>query len=124
MTPTKIKLHKLSKTLELTYGSRSYTLSAEYLRVMSPSAEVKGHGAGQEVLQFGKRHIGIDSIEPVGSYALKISFSDGHDTGLFTWPYLHDLAVHHDKHWQAYLAALHSAKKTRDADTSVVNFIP
>ncbi|MDO7596276.1 MAG: DUF971 domain-containing protein [Pseudomonadota bacterium] len=107
--PTGITLHKKSKMLELTYGEVSYNLSAEYLRVYSPSAEVRGHGAGQEVLQTNKEQVGINQIEPTGNYALKIYFDDGHDSGLFTWDYLYDLATHQDIHWQDYLNRLEKA---------------
>ena len=88
-TPTGIELHQRSKTLELKYANgESNTLSCEYLRVFSPSAEVKGHGPGQEVLQIGKINVGINDIKPVGNYALQLFFSDGHDTGIFSWDYL------------------------------------
>jgi DUF971 family protein len=107
--PTGITLHQKSKTLELTYGEVSYKLSAEYLRVYSPSAEVRGHGAGQEVLQTHKEQVGINQIEPTGNYALKIYFDDGHDSGLFTWDYLYDLAIYQDIHWQDYLNRLEKA---------------
>lgn len=107
--PTGITLHKQSKCLELTYGDVSYTLSAEYLRVYSPSAEVRGHGVGQEVLQTNKEQVGIEQLEPSGNYALKIYFNDGHDSGLFTWDYLYDLATQQDIHWQDYLNRLEKA---------------
>jgi DUF971 family protein len=107
--PTGITLHQKSKMLELTYGEVSYNLSAEYLRVYSPSAEVRGHGAGQEVLQTHKEQVGINQIEPTGNYALKIYFDDGHDSGLFTWDYLYDLATNQDIHWQDYLNRLEKA---------------
>ncbi|UTA49616.1 DUF971 domain-containing protein [Simiduia sp. 21SJ11W-1] len=123
MMPDKIKLHKSTRTLELVYQGTPYTLSAEFLRVHSPSAEVKGHGPGQAILQTGKREVALNKVEPVGSYALKLIFSDGHDSGIYTWQYLHDLATRHDHYWNAYLAQLHEAKATRDPDTSVVKFI-
>ncbi|MFT7413598.1 MAG: DUF971 family protein [Methylophagaceae bacterium] len=107
--PTGITLHTQSKTLELSYADVSYNLSAEYLRVYSPSAEVRGHGAGQEILQTNKEQVGISKIEPTGNYALKIYFDDGHDSGLFTWDYLYDLATHLDIHWQDYLNRLEKA---------------
>ena len=104
--PTEITLHQQSKSLELVYGDDRYTLSAEYLRVYSPSAEVRGHGKGQEVLQTNKENVGISQLEPSGNYALKIVFDDGHDSGLFTWDYLYDLSLRHNVHWQDYLDRL------------------
>ena len=107
--PTDITLHKQSKSLELAYGDSRYQLSAEFLRVHSPSAEVRGHGRGQEVLQTGKQDVGIEQIEPVGHYALKIFFDDGHDSGLFTWDYLFELASQQDALWQDYIQRLADA---------------
>lgn len=107
--PTEITLHKQSRCLELGYGESSYTLPAEYLRVYSPSAEVQGHGPGQEVLQINKEQVGINQIEPVGHYAIKIYFDDGHDSGLFSWDYLYTLATEYDHHWQDYLERLAKA---------------
>lgn len=123
MNPKKIQLHKKSKELELQFGSDPFRLTAEFLRVHSPSAEVKGHGPGQEVLQHGKKDVGIRHIEMAGNYALKIVFDDGHDSGIYTWNYLHDLCVNQEKYWMEYLNALHKAGKTREADTNVVRFI-
>ena len=107
--PTEITLHKQSRYLGLTYGDDHYQLSAEYLRVYSPSAEVRGHGPGQEVLQVNKESVGIAQIEPVGHYAIKIYFDDGHDSGLFSWDYLYDLATNQDELWQDYLIRLAEA---------------
>jgi len=84
------------------------------LRVFSPSAEVRGHGPGQEVLQVGKKNIDISAIEPVGSYAVKLVFSDGHNTGLYSWDYLYDLGVKHDSYWQTYLARMQQAGARRE----------
>lgn len=123
MTPTKIKLHKRSQELELAFAGSDYRVSAEYLRVHSPSAEVKGHGPGQAVLQHGKRGVAIVAVEMVGNYAIKLVFSDGHDTGIYTWPYLYQLSTEREQRWQDYLTQLHNAKLTRDAQTSVVNII-
>jgi len=123
MVPSKIQLHKRSKCLELHFGDQAYTLSAEYLRVHSPSAEVKGHGPGQEVLQSGKRDVGITNLEGVGNYALRPSFDDGHDSGIFTWEYLYRLASDQEAMWDAYLAKLHEAHQTRDADTQGVRLM-
>ncbi len=107
--PSGITLHKKSKSLELGYGDDIYSLAAEYLRVYSPSAEVQGHGPGQEVLQTHKENVGINQIEPTGHYALKIYFDDGHNSGLYTWDYLYQLATEQDIHWQDYLNRLEKA---------------
>ncbi len=123
MVPDKIKLHKKSKTLELHFGAENFNLSAEYLRVHSPSAEVKGHGPGQEVLQVGKLNVGISALDAVGNYALKLTFDDGHDTGLYSWDYLYDLGRHCDSYWHSYLQKLNAAGKDRDPETSVVKFM-
>ncbi len=119
--PSKIILHRQSRQLELVFGEVSYRLDAEYLRVHSPSAEVRGHG--QAVLQTGKKNVGIDSVVSVGNYALKLVFSDGHNSGLYTWGYLEDLARHQDRHWHAYLEALDKAGASRDPDTQVVKLM-
>lgn len=122
MIPTDIKLHKASKTLTLTYASgEEYHLSAEFLRVHSPSAEVQGHG--KPVLQFGKIGVGLSKVEPAGQYALKLTFDDGHDSGLFTWEYLYQLAVRQEDLWNDYLAELKAAGKTRDPNESVVKLM-
>lgn len=127
MNPTKIKLHKSSNTLELSYaqesGEVSYTLTAEYLRISSPSAEVRGHSPDQAVLQVGKSKVKLIGLEGVGYYAVKLEFDDGHDSGLYTWSYLHDLSVNQAQHWADYLDQLNQAKQSRDADTSVVQFV-
>lgn len=123
MVPTKVQLHKQSRMLELQFGAQSFHLSAEYLRVHSPSAEVKGHGPNQAVLQFGKKDVGINNVAPVGNYALKIVFDDGHDSGLYSWNYLYQLASEQEQIWQRYLDALAAAGKTREKDTSVVKFV-
>lgn len=119
--PSAIKLHKASKTLELRYGEQSYQLSAEFLRVHSPSAEVQGHG--KPILQTGKLHVGLSSLEPAGNYALKLCFDDGHDSGLFTWDYLFELATRQDSLWADYLAALAAAGQSRDPNESVVRLM-
>lgn len=113
--PTEIKLHQKSRLLEIAYddGSR-FSLPCEYLRVFSPSAEVRGHGPGQEVLQVGKRNVEIKEIEPVGNYAVKLVFSDGHDTGLYSWDYLHELGEKQESSWKSYLARLEAAGASRD----------
>ena len=103
--PTEIRLRRASRVLEVTFadGSR-FELPFEYLRVHSPSAEVKGHGPGQEVLVLGKENVGIRAVEPVGQYAVKLVFDDGHDTGLYTWKYLHELGRQRAEKWARYLA--------------------
>ncbi|HSW34819.1 MAG TPA: DUF971 domain-containing protein [Steroidobacteraceae bacterium] len=104
MTPTEIKLRTKSRVLEVAFddGSR-FELSFEYLRVYSPSAEVRGHGPGQETLQLGKHEVGIRAAEPVGNYAVKLVFDDGHDSGLYTWDYLYELGTTQAEKWQSYL---------------------
>lgn len=102
--PTKIILHKKSRTLEIVFSSgESFTLPCEYLRVHSPSAEVRGHGVGNEKLVVGKEHVNILSIEPVGHYAIKPVFSDGHQSGIYSWKTLYELGINQDKNWQTYL---------------------
>lgn len=123
MNPSKIRLHKQTRQLELQFGDETLLLPAEFLRVHSPSAEVKGHGPGQAVLQHGKREVAITQIERAGNYALKLVFDDGHDTGIYTWEYLHHLGTQQESLWQAYLDELHRAGKTRDANTSVVRLM-
>jgi len=123
--PVGIKLHKRSRELELEYpeGER-YSLSCEYLRVYSPSAEVRGHGTGQEVLQTGKLKVGIDAIKPVGRYAVQLVFDDGHDTGLYSWDYLYELCTEKPRLWQQYLDRLEQAGASRDPDVQVIHFQP
>lgn len=105
--PTELRLKKAEHCLEIDFNDgRKSRLPAEYLRVESPSAEVQGHGAGQKTLVAGKRHVAISGIEPVGHYAVRLLFDDGHDTGLFTWDYLYRLSVEHETLWAEYLAAL------------------
>ncbi|ADL56889.1 gamma-butyrobetaine hydroxylase-like domain-containing protein [Gallionella capsiferriformans] len=115
MNPTEITLHQQSRVLELAFdnGAR-YRLPFEFLRVFSPSAEVRGHGPGQEVLQTGKKNVMLTGIEPVGQYALKLIFDDGHDTGLYTWDYLHELGKYQNGMWQDYLNKLAAAGEHRD----------
>jgi DUF971 family protein len=118
-TPTQIVVHTQSRVLELGFADGvNFRLPFELLRVYSPSAEVKGHGPGQEVLQVGKREIGIDAVEPVGHYAIQPHFSDGHATGIFSWEYLHWLGTHQDRLWQDYLERIQSAGASRDAAPS------
>ncbi|UST85449.1 MULTISPECIES: gamma-butyrobetaine hydroxylase-like domain-containing protein [Pseudomonas] len=120
--PTDIKLHKASKTLTLTYASgEEFTLPAEFLRVHSPSAEVQGHG--KPILQFGKLNVGLSKLEPAGNYALKLTFDDGHDSGLFTWEYLYELGKRQNELWDDYLAELRAAGKSRDPNESFVKLM-
>lgn len=119
--PLGIRLHTRSKELELEYPTgATYRLGCEYLRVYSPSAEVKGHGAGQEVLQTGKLNVAISSIKPVGNYALQLTFDDGHDTGLYSWEYLQEMCTKRDLWWQQYLERLEAAGASRDPDIQIV----
>ena len=128
MVPTEIKLHRKSARLELTYaGRKPVVLSAEFLRVHSPSAEVRGHGRGQEVLQTGKKYIAIKHIEAVGNYAIKLNFDDGHDSGIYSWEYLLDLGEQEGSLWQDYLAKLKQSGQTREplsTDTQVIHIKP
>ncbi len=113
--PVDIKYRKKANLLELHYSDgNQLELDAEFLRVYSPSAEVKGHGEGSEVLQVGKKYVAISNIEPAGSYAIKISFDDGHDTGLYSWEYLYDIGQHKEAFWQDYLNRLEAAKASRE----------
>ena len=113
-TPTEIRLHQKSRVLEIAYDDgRTFRLPYEYLRVYSPSAEVRGHGPGQEVLQTGKRDVEIRSVEPVGSYAIQPTFSDGHATGIYSWDYLYELGTEQDQRWATYLKQLETAKASR-----------
>ena len=113
--PTEINLHQVSRVLDLTFDDgRAFSLPVEYLRVFSPSAEVRGHGPGQEVLQVGKREVNISAIEPVGVYAVKFVFTDGHDTGIYSWDYLYELGTKQETNWKSYLARLQAAGKSRE----------
>lgn len=117
--PSEIKLHQKSRRLELGYDNgESYLLDFEYLRVFTPSAEARGHGPGQETLQTGKRNVDIERIEPVGTYAVRLIFSDGHDSGLYSWDLLYNLGKHHDELWQEYLKQIEVQGLSRDIDTT------
>ena len=114
-TPTSINLHKKSRLLSIIFDDGSaFDLPCEYLRVYSPSAEVRGHGPGQETLQTGKENVNINEIEQVGRYAVKLVFSDGHDSGMFSWEYLYELGKNQSSNWQDYLSRLESAGHKRD----------
>jgi DUF971 family protein len=113
--PTGITLHQKSRVLEIAFaGGRTFRLPYEFLRVYSPSAEVRGHGPGQEVLQTGKRAVEIRSVEPVGSYAIQPVFSDGHSTGIYSWDYLYELGETQDQLWGRYLEKLKAAGASRE----------
>ena len=108
--PIDIKLHQTSKLLEIKFDNNTECmLSCEFLRVYSPSAEVRGHGAGQETLQIGKEDVNISAIEPVGNYAVRLTFTDGHDTGLYSWDYLYYLGENYDVLWLEYIGKLDAA---------------
>ena len=113
--PTEIKLHQKSRMLEISFADgKTFQLPCEFLRVYSPSAEVRGHGPGQEVLQAGKRDVGITALEPSGSYAVTPAFSDGHSTGIYSWDYLYWLGQNRDTLWQQYLERLAAAGASRE----------
>ena len=117
--PIDIKLHQKSRLLEITFDDNSNCmLSCEFLRVYSPSAEVRGHGIGQEVLQTGKENVNIVAIEPIGNYAVKLIFSDDHDTGLYSWDYLYDLAKNYEAMWLEYIGRLDAAGVKRQPITT------
>jgi DUF971 family protein len=113
--PTGITLHQRSRVMEIAFSDgRTFKLRYEFLRVYSPSAEVRGHGPGQEVLQVGKRSVEIRSLEPVGSYAVQPQFSDGHNTGIYSWDYLYELGENQDSLWNEYLKKLAAAGASRE----------
>ena len=115
VSPTEIKLHQTSRVLEVHFtNGRAFRLPYELLRVYSPSAEVRGHGPGEEVLQTGKRDVTIASVEQVGHYAIRPTFSDGHNTGIYSWDYLYDLGARQDELWKRYLDQLAAAGASRD----------
>ena len=114
--PTEVRLHQVSRVLELAFDNgRRFRLPYEFLRVYSPSAEVRGHGPGQETLQAGKREVAINDVEAVGHYAIRPTFSDGHDSGIYSWDYLYELGEQHDDMWRRYLERLQAAGASRDA---------
>ncbi len=113
--PTEIRLHQQSRILEIAFADgASFRLPCEFLRVYSPSAEVRGHGPGQEVLQVGKKEVGITRIEPVGSYAVQLTFSDGHDTGIYSWDLLYDYGKNQDEMWRRYLKRMEETGASRE----------
>ncbi len=119
-TPTEITVHTQSRVLEIAFSDgQEFKIPFELMRVYSPSAEVQGHGPGQEVLQTGKRQVNVALLEPIGNYAVKPVFSDGHDTGIFSWDYLHFLGSEQDRLWREYTARLQAAGADRDETMSV-----
>lgn len=124
-TPTALTVHKKSRLLEVAFDSgETFSLPFELLRVYSPSAEVKGHGPGQEVLQTGKRDVLLTALEPVGHYAVQPHFSDGHNSGIYTWDYLHWLGANQQKLWDDYLARLDAAGLGREAGRDLQAVVP
>jgi DUF971 family protein len=114
--PTEIKLHQKSRVLEIAFSDgKRFKLSCEFLRVFSPSAEVRGHGPGQEVLQVGKKDVEIRELEPIGAYAVRPVFSDGHGTGIYSWDYFYTLGLNQDEMWRNYLKRLEAAGASREA---------
>ena len=117
--PTEITLHQAKRVLEIAFDDgKRFELPCEYLRVFSPSAEVRGHGPGQETLQVGKEDVNIEKIEQVGTYAIQPYFDDNHNTGIYSWETLYDLGVNYDKYWQEYLDRLEQAGHKRNAPAS------
>ena len=113
--PTAITLHQASRVLEIAFADgKTFRLPCEFLRVYSPSAEVRGHGPGQEVLQTGKKDVEILKVEAVGNYAVQLSFSDGHDTGIYSWDLLYEYGMKHDAMWSSYLQRLQQAGASRE----------
>ena len=123
MTPTAIKLKREQNLLLLTFADNNYELTAEYLRVMSPSAEVRGHSPDQAQLQVGKKNVKLTGVEAVGHYAIKLVFDDGHDSGIYTWDYLYDLCILQEQHWLAYVENLEAQQKSRDPHESIVQIM-
>ncbi|MBU2987740.1 DUF971 domain-containing protein [Saccharophagus degradans] len=125
VTPSKIKLHRKSCVLEVEFGEQSYHLKAEYLRVYSPSAEVKGHGPDEEVLQLNKENVAITGIEPLGNYAIKLIYSDGHDSGIYSWGYLKELGENYEANWVDYLERVekHKAEQAEAEATKDVSAV-
>lgn len=113
MNPVAVTYHRDSRTLEIDYGDTTAVLSAELLRVYSPSAEVRGHSDAERVLQTGKKHVGIQQIQAIGNYAIRIVFDDGHDTGIYSWEFLKDLHDRRDEYWREYLTQLKQANASR-----------
>jgi DUF971 family protein len=122
--PTRVVVREAKDSLLITFSEvQEYSLPAEFLRVHSPSAEVRGHGEGNETLQYGKRNITIASLEQAGNYALQIIFSDGHDSGIYSWEYLRKLAENQEAMWSVYLEKLHNAGLSRDSESQVIKLL-
>lgn len=120
-TPTLIELHQKSHVLEIAFSDgKHFSLPYEFLRVYSPSAEVRGHGPGQETLQVGKKNVEITAAEPVGTYAMQLVFSDGHDSGLYSWEYLHSMGINQDAMWQEYLQRMEQAGAKREPTPNIL----
>src|SRR5450755_4828890 len=125
LIPTEIKLHQASRVMELSFADgASFRLPYEFLRVYSPSAEVRGHGPGQETLQVGKREVTIAEVEAVGHYAIRPKFSDGHETGIYSWDYLYELGTRQQAMWDQYLKRLDAAGASRDVDPNATAAAP
>ncbi len=123
--PTEIKLHQKSRMLEIAFADgKTFQLTCEFLRVYSPSAEVRGHGPGQEVLQVGKENVDITKIEPVGSYAIQLTFSDGHDTGIYSWDLLYDYGINQQEMWRHYLKRMEEVGASREPGSAPVEQRP
>jgi DUF971 family protein len=123
--PTELTVHQKSRLLDIAFDDgRAFSIPFELMRVYSPSAEVKGHGPGQETLQVGKREVGIRGVEPVGNYAVKPLFTDGHESGIFTWDYLYKLGNEHEALWQDYLNRLHAAGFEGDSGREPGSVLP
>ncbi len=124
-SPTSIKLRRGSRLLEVTYGDGSrIALPWEYLRVFSPSAEVRGHGADEPALVGGKRNVGIEAVQPVGQYAVRLVFDDGHNTGLYSWDVLEELGRDYEKNWARYLQRLEQMRMSRDSEVVSLAALP
>lgn len=123
--PNLIKLHRATRVLEIAYADgRRYELPCEYLRVFSPSAELQGHGLIEPMLVGGKRNVGISAIEPVGQYAVRLRFDDGHDTGLYSWDVFENLGQNQEKNWSRYLERLAEVGMSRDRDVTKLAALP
>lgn len=119
--PSAINFRKKARILELHFNGELFSLECELLRVLSPSAEVKGHG--NPILQTGKKQVTITAVEPVGNYAIKLIFDDGHNTGIYDWNYLYDLCIHKDRYWDEYLTEIHAAKASREPNANVIQLL-
>ncbi len=122
--PQHIVYHKAARELELAWASMTYRLSSEFLRVHSPSAEVRGHSPAERTLQTGKKHVAIQKVEPIGKYAIRLCFDDGHDSGIYAWPFLLKLCEQQSTLWERYLQELKAAGQSRDPETSVLRWEP